>query len=512
MSHFIQTLVSERFNLFNAILQHIEISLIALVIAIIIAVPVAISVLNHKKVAYVITQFAGVLQTIPSLALLGLLIPLVGIGQVPAVIALVVYAILPIFQNTYIGLTSIDESLDEAANAFGMTKFEKLIKVQLPIALPTIIAGIRQALVMIIGTATLAALIGAGGLGNLILLGIDRNDNTLTIIGALAAAILAIIFSALIYVLQKGKLRYSIVALLLIVAIPVGNSVYHAVQPKQTTITIAGKLGSEPDILINMYKELIEAKNSNTKVILKPNFGQTSFLFNALKAKQIDIYPEFTGTVLESLVKTPNGQRDTGVSPEQLYGYAKKDLKDQFGFDYLPPMEYNNTYSIIVTKAFADKYHLKNISDLRNIEAKLHAGFDLEFLNRADGYKGLQAKYGLSVTSQSVDAALRYEALRSGKVNVIDGFSTDSQIRQYNFVELKDNHHLFPVYQGAPLVSATLAKEHPEIIDTLNVLAGKITEDEMREMNYQVNVKGKAPAVVARDFLVTHHLLGAKEK
>lgn len=512
MSNFIQALIAKRADLWTAMIQHIQISLISLLIAMIIAIPLAVFVSNKKKTAYILTQIAGVFQTIPSLALLGLLIPFVGIGQVSAVIALVVYAILPIFQNTYIGLTSIDPYLEEAADAFGMTRLEKLRKVQLPLALPTIVSGIRQALVMIIGTATLAALIGAGGLGSLILLGIDRNDNTLTIIGALASALLAILFSALIYALQKSKLRYSIATLLLIIAIPVGTNIYHATQPKETTITIAGKLGSEPDILINMYKELIEAKDPKTNVILKPNFGQTSFLFNALKAKQIDIYPEFTGTVLEGLVKVSHGQSSIGVSPDQLYQYAKQDLKKQFGFDYLPPMEYNNTYSIIVTKAFADKYHLKNISDLRNIESQLHAGFDLEFLNRPDGYKGLQTKYGLSIPSQSVDAALRYEALRSGKVNVIDGFSTDSQIRQYNFVELKDNHHLFPVYQGAPLVSATLAKEHPKVVKALNALAGKITEDEMREMNYDVNVKGQAPAVVARNFLVKHDLLGANEK
>lgn len=150
----------------EAAFQHLSISLISLLIAALIAIPLAIWAANHKM-AEVLLQITGVLQTIPSLALLGLLIPFVGIGTVPALIALVIYALLPIFQNTYIGLAEIDPSIEEAAVAFGMSRMRRLLKVELPIALPVIISGIRTALVLIIGTATLAALIGAGGLGHL---------------------------------------------------------------------------------------------------------------------------------------------------------------------------------------------------------------------------------------------------------------------------------------------------------------------------------------------------------
>ena len=254
MNNFIQTLVAKQSDLWLAIWQHVEISLISLLIAILISTPLALAVIHHKKLASILTQITGVLQTIPSLALLGLLIPLVGIGTVPAVIALVVYAILPIFTGTLTGITGIDTSLEEAADAFGMTRTEKLLRVEFPLAMPTIIAGIRQALVMIIGTATLAALIGAGGLGDFILLGIDRNNNAMTLIGAIASALLAIVFSAAIYLLQKSKLRYALATLALIVLFPIGAGVYRIVEPAPQTITIAGKMGSEPDILINMYK------------------------------------------------------------------------------------------------------------------------------------------------------------------------------------------------------------------------------------------------------------------
>ncbi|HAY52541.1 MAG TPA: glycine/betaine ABC transporter permease, partial [Lactobacillus sp.] len=169
MNTLIQTLVSKRQELLLAVGQHVQLSLIALIIAMMIAIPLAVIVARHQRTAAILTQIAGVLQTIPSLALLGLLIPFVGIGMAPAIIALVIYAILPIFSGTLTGLTGIDSVLEEAADAFGMTAREKLLRFELPLAMPTMLAGIRQALVMIIGTATLAALIGAGGLGSFIL-------------------------------------------------------------------------------------------------------------------------------------------------------------------------------------------------------------------------------------------------------------------------------------------------------------------------------------------------------
>ncbi|KAE9715475.1 ABC transporter permease subunit, partial [Escherichia coli] len=143
------------------------------------------------KLAEWVFGVTAVLQTIPSLALLCLLIPLVGIGQVPAIIALVVYALLPILRNTYTGIQEVDPSLREAALAMGMNHRKRLLKVELPLAMPVIMAGIRTGMVLIVGTATLAALIGAGGLGSLILLGIDRNDMSLIVIGAIPAALLA---------------------------------------------------------------------------------------------------------------------------------------------------------------------------------------------------------------------------------------------------------------------------------------------------------------------------------
>lgn len=507
MKEIVATFNERKSDLLQAIFEHLAISLSALLIAILIAVPCAILLSKRQKIAEVVLQFTSVLQTIPSLALLGLLIPFVGIGTTPALIALVIYALLPIFQNTYIGLSEIDPSIEEAAEAFGMSRMRKLLKVEVPMAMPMIVSGIRTALVLIIGTATLAALIGAGGLGTFILLGIDRNDPSLTLIGAICSALLALIFSGLIRFLQKRSWKVSLAALG-IIFLSIGG-VYATQQTTLTkeTITIAGKLGSEPDILINMYKEVIEANDEQVTVTLKPNFGKTSFLFSALKSHQIDLYPEFTGTVLESLVKVPAAE-DQIHSPEKTYQLANELLGEQFDMELLEPMSYQNTYAVAMKRSVAEEKGITKISDLVAHQGELRAGFTLEFIDREDGYKGMQKKYGLKLGSvQSMEPALRYQAIQNGDVDVIDAYSTDSEIKQYDLVTLEDDRQLFPPYQGAPLLRGDFAKEHPRVVEALNLLAGKITEEQMIEMNYLVNVEKQQPADVAHDFLVKEKII-----
>ncbi len=505
MEQIIQTFSERRGELWQALLQHLQISTVSLLIALVIAIPLAIWVVKHPKVAEFLLQFTGVLQTIPSLALLGLLIPLVGIGTIPAVIALVVYALLPIFQNTYVGLTQIDPALEEAADAFGMSRMKKLFKVELPLATPTIISGIRTALVLIIGTATLAALIGAGGLGTFILLGIDRNNTSLILIGAVASGVLAIAMSALIKWLEHATFKTAISVLAVIVLLLVGGTGYSAYVNRTETVTIAGKLGSEPEILINMYKQMIEQSDSHVKVTLKPNFGKTTFLFNALKNDQIDIYPEFTGTVLETLAKKP--QKTTGLTAGETYRQAKGIMRQQDKLDLLKPMKYNNSYALAVRDEFKKEHHLSTISDLQNVQPLLQGGMTLEFIDRGDGLKGIKRTYGLNFPVKSMEPALRYQAIAKNRVNIVDAYSTDSELRQYHLSILQDNKHMFPTYQGAPLMKQDFADKHPKIVKSLNKLGGKITEKQMQEMNYEVNVQDKAPATVARHYLVSHNLL-----
>ncbi|MEY2371339.1 osmoprotectant update ABC transporter permease/substrate-binding subunit OpuFB [Lysinibacillus capsici] len=491
-------------QLLAALLEHIQISFIALFFAVLIAIPLGIYLTNKKKVAESIIGISAVLQTIPSLALLGLLIPLFGIGKVPAIIALVVYALLPILRNTYTGINEVDPSLKEAALAMGMNRSKRLVKVELPLAMPVMMAGIRTAMVLIVGTATLAALIGAGGLGDIILLGIDRNNTALILIGAIPAAILALIFDVALKKLESLSFKKTITTLSLISLVALVMIFFPLLSSKQQDeIVIAGKLGAEPEILINMYKLLIEQETDLT-VTLKPGLGKTSFVFNALKSGSIDIYPEFTGTAISEFLK----EEAINNNQEDVYLQAKEGMQKQFDMVMLSPMSYNNTYALAVSEELAESYQLQKISDLKPIEQKVKAGFTLEFNDREDGYVGIQKRYGIAFTTlATMEPKLRYQAIQSGDINLLDAYSTDSEIRQYKLRVLEDDQALFPPYQGAPLLRKETLTDYPEIGEALNQLADHITDDEMREMNYQVNVEGKLAAEVAKEYLVKIGLL-----
>ena len=495
----------ERFgDWLTALGQHLQLSLLTLLLAIFLSVPLAIYLSTRKRASNWVLQVAGIFQTIPSMALLGLFIPIMGIGTLPALTALVIYAIFPILQNTITGLQGIDPSLEEAGIAFGMTKWERLKKFEIPLAMPVIMSGIRTAAVMIIGTATLAALIGAGGLGSFILLGIDRNNASLILIGALSSAFLAIAFNLLLKWMEKAKLR-TIFAAFAVMVIGLGVSYTPSLLPKpeKENLIIAGKLGPEPEILANMYKILIE-ENTDMTVTVKPNFGKTTFLYEALKKGDIAIYPEFTGTVTESLLK-PAPQVDH--DPEVVYQAARDGIKKQDNLALLKPMAYQNTYAVAVPKKIAQEYGLKTISDLKKVEGHLKAGFTLEFNDREDGNKGLQKVYGLHLQVSTMEPALRYQAIQSGDIQITDAYSTDAELARYDLVVLQDDKQLFPPYQGAPLMKEALLKKHPELEGILNQLAGKITAEQMSQMNYQVGVEGKSANQVARDFLTQEGII-----
>ncbi|MGE7694067.1 osmoprotectant update ABC transporter permease/substrate-binding subunit OpuFB [Lysinibacillus sp. NPDC094177] len=504
MANFLDVFSERKGQLLASLVEHIQISFIALFFAVVIAIPLGIYLTNKKKIAESIIGISAVLQTIPSLALLGLLIPLFGIGKVPAIIALVVYALLPILRNTFTGINEVDPSLKEAAMAMGMNTRKRLVKVELPLAMPVIMAGIRTAMVLIVGTATLAALIGAGGLGDIILLGIDRNNTALIILGAVPAAILALVFDFLLKRLELLSFKKTITALsiisvvaLLMIILPLLNF------KEKEEIVIAGKLGSEPEILINMYKLLIE-NETDLKVQLKPGLGKTSFVFNALKSGSIDIYPEFTGTAISEFLK----EEAINNKQEDVYNQAKDGMMNKFGMVMLSPMKYNNTYALAVSKQIADTYHLQTISDIKPIQETIKAGFTLEFNDREDGYLGIQKRYGITLSNiTTMEPKLRYQAIESGNIDLLDAYSTDSEIRQYNLHVLADDQQLFPPYQGAPLLRKETLDKYPEIETALNKLANQITDDEMREMNYQVNVEGKNIEEVAREYLIKAGLL-----
>jgi len=504
MNSLFETFLLRKDDLINGLIQHIELSFIALFFALLIAVPLGVYLTRRKKAADFVIGITAVFQTVPSLALLGLLIPLVGIGKIPSIIALVIYALLPILRNVYVGISEVDANLIEAAKGLGMNNRRLLFKVELPLALPVIMAGIRTAMVLIIGTATIAALIGAGGLGDLITVGISRNDMDLILLGAIPAALLALFFDFLLKQLEKLSFKKSLISMVsvmavifLIIAVP------SFVQPKENDLIIGGKMGVEPEILMNMYKLLIEDQSS-LAVELKPNMGGTTFVYNALTSGSIDIYPEFTGTIIVDLLK----EQPNSTDRQEVYEQAEEGLLNKFDLAYLEPMKFNNTYALAVPTSLAEEYSLKTISDLKPIEKIIKAGFTPEFPEREDGYLGIQKLYGIQFSEVKImQPELRYTAVDSGELNLVDAYSTDSEIQRYKLTVLEDDLLLFPPYQGAPLLKKETLEEYPELEEILNKLSGKVTDKDMREMNYEVAVEKKKASDVAKEFLEKSNLL-----
>lgn len=506
MNTFMEVLQQRESLLVETLWEHFQISIIALVIATLISVPLGLLLTRNQTIAEPIIGLTAVLQTIPSLAVLAFLIPFVGIGQTPAIIALTAYGLLPILRNTYTGIKEVDPALKEAATGMGMNSFRRLSKIELPLAMPVIMAGIRTSMVLIVGTTTIAALIGAGGLGEIILLGLDRGgDVNLILLGAIPAALLAILLDIILRLFERTSAKSgfrSLVSLLVIGAlIAVGPLAFSG--KKQDDLVLGAKMGAEPAILINMYKLLIE-EETDLQVGLKPNFGKTDFVFSALQQGSIDIYPEFTGTALVSLLEKQANSND----PKEVYQQAAKGMSETYGMAFLQPMQYNNTYAVATTKELAERYNLETIGDLQPVQDQITAGFTLEFKDRQDGYQGMKELYNLNLGEiKTMDPGVRQQAIATGDVDVIDAYATAGYMVDLNLKVLDDPKNLFPPYQGAPLMKQETLNQYPELEDILNQLGGKITGDQMRKMNYQVDFEDRSPEAVAREYLIEQSLI-----
>lgn len=506
MSEFLSVFQSRQVMLWESIWEHLQISLVSLLVAILIAVPIGILLTRYQKIAEPIIAITAIIQTIPSLAILAFLIPFVGIGTTPAIIALILYGLLPILRNTYTGIQGVDPALKEAAIGMGMNSVKRLMKIELPLAMPVIMAGIRTSMVLIVGTTTIAALIGAGGLGELILLGLDRGaDVYLILLGAIPAALLAIFLDAILRGFEKlsKKAGSKPFIVLLLIAVIVVTIPLITDSSKRADLIIGGKLGAEPEILINMYKLLIE-EETNLTVELEPGLGKTAFVFRALEEGSIDIFPEFTGTAIVTHLEEQAESNDA----DDVYEQAREGMKEEFNMVLLEPMRFNNTYTLAITEELAEKYDLKEIEDVKPIQEELTAGFTLEFSDRYDGYVGLQDLYGLDIgTVRTIDPGIRQTAIANREVDIIDAYATDSYMIELELVTLEDTKNLFPPYQGAPLMRQDTLDRYPELEEILNQLSGKITDDEMREMNYKVDYHDASAYDVAKAYLVEEGLL-----
>ena len=472
-------------------LEHLVLVGLSILIAAGIGLPLGVLMTRKPGLSGPILTFANAVQTIPSLALFGFLIPLPfigGIGARTAIVALVLYSLLPIIRNTFTGISGVDPAIREAGRGMGMTDLQLLWSVEIPLALSVIFAGLRVATVLCVGIATIAAAVGAGGLGMFIFRGVSMVDSRLILAGAIPAAALALVADFGLGAIEK---RFSkLLCLLMIVA-----GLSSCSHPDR--IVVGSKNFTEQVILGEMIAQQIERK-THLQVDRKLNLGGTIVCHEALTAGQIDTYVEYTGTGLTAILKE-RPTKDSNVA----YQTVKDAYQSRFGVEWTEPLGFNNTFAIIVRKSDAEQFGLKTISDAAPRTSNWVAGFGYEFIEREDGYPGLVKTYNLRFPSEPrvMELGLTYKAVAGHQVDLIAGNSTDGLIGALRLVVLEDDKHYFPPYDAVPLVREAVIAKHPEIREALRALGGKVSEEQMRLMNYAVDGEHKDVKQVVKEFL-----------
>ncbi len=261
-------------------------------------------------------------------------------------------------------------------------------------------------------------------------------------------------------------------------------------------IVVGSKNFTEQIVLAELFAQQIEA-HSTLHVERRVNLGGTLLCHQALVAGKIDLYPEYTGTALTAVLKEPP-QND----PSAVFRRVQDEYRARFGVEVMPPLGFNNTFAMVVRGEDAAKLHLHTISDIGAFAPKWRAGFGYEFMERPDGYRGWVAAYGLHFSGEPriLDLGLLYRALADRQVDLVAGNSTDGLIAALGMVALEDDRRYFPPYEAVPLVRRAILDKHPEARAALGELTGKISEDEMRRMNYAVDGEHRDPAEVVREF------------
>ncbi|MEP6568988.1 MAG: glycine betaine ABC transporter substrate-binding protein [Acidobacteriota bacterium] len=498
--------------------EHLWLVFISTLIAVAIGLPTGILLTRKKFLRSPVLGIANVMQTIPSLALFGFLIPLPfigGIGARTAIVALVLYSLLPIIRNTVTGILGVDPNVREAAVAMGMTGGQVLWQVELPLAMAVIITGVRVALVIAIGVTTIAAAVGAGGLGVFIFRGIRQFDNNLLLAGAVPAALLALTADFVLGLVEqhfsvtrkrgaapasgRRKLTLGVVTAIIaavVTGVYVGSrdSRSHGFVPTPRVV-VGSKDFTESALLAEIVAQMLEARG----VMVERKFELGGNLpHEGLLAGKIDIYPEYTGTSYTAILK-----HAPITDPRAVYEQVKQEYAEKFKVAVSEPLGFDNTFAILVRGAEARRLKLKTISDAAPYARNWRAGFGQDFMSRADGYPGFAKAYGLKFAEQprEMDLSLTYIALASGQVDLIAGNSTEGRIAKLDLVQLEDDRHYFPPYEAVYLIREDSLARVATLNEVLTKLAHSISTEEMRQLNYEVDANKRGQAEVVREWL-----------
>ena len=502
-------------ELLTLIQQHIMLVLGSIVVAVTIGVPTGILLTRHKSLRGPVLGVANIMQTVPSLALFGFLIPLPfigGIGARTALVALVLYSLLPIIRNTVTGILGVEPSVREAAVAMGMTDGQVLRQVELPLAMGVIVTGIRVATVIAVGVTTIAAAVGAGGLGVYIFRGLRQYDNNLLLAGALSAALLALAADFSLGLVEQRfsleakrkpnpivrKLALAAVALLVAVG---GYWIWRsaknsAVQTSQGHVTVGSKDFTESSLLAEIVAQMLEARG----ISVERRFELGGNLpHDAMLSGTLDLYPEYTGTAYSAIL------HHTPISdPRAVYDQVKREYAEKFDVEISQPLGFENTFAILIRGSDARRLNLKTISEAVSQARSWRAGFGQDFMSRADGYPGFSKAYGLKFREvREMDLSLTYIALASRQVDLIAGNSTEGRIAKLDLFQLDDDRHYFPPYEAVYLVRRDSLARVPALGEVLSRLGGTISTEEMRKLNYEIDGNKRDPKEVVREWLAS---------
>ncbi len=485
--------------------QHIVLVLVSTLAAIALGVPAGVTAARRPRLGRVLLVIVSAAQTIPSLALLGFLLPIPfigGVGPRTALVALSIYALLPIVRTTVTGIRHVDAAVVEAGIAMGMTRRQLLWLVQFPLALPSIVAGIRVATVIGVGTATIAAAIGAGGLGEYIFRGLSMVDSTTILAGAIPAAALALLADGLLAWLERRLRRGQVTSAIVVrtaaaaglIAVMLGGAAY--ARTAGAAVVVGSKNFTEQVILGELVAQAIEAEGG-VRVVRKLNLGGTFVCDRGIRSGDLDVYVEYTGTAVTAVFheEVSHDSRSAFERARELYAGAGLTTPATLGF--------NNTFAILVRSRDARALGLRTIEDLRSVAGRWTPGFGYEFLQRDDGYPGLVRTYGLTFSSppRSMDLSLIYRALADGQVDVIAGDATSALIDALDLTALEDNRRYFPPYDAVPVVRTATLLRYPAVGRALARLAGRITDGDMRALNAAVDIDRREVRQVVERFL-----------
>jgi osmoprotectant transport system permease protein len=489
--------------------NHVRVSVAALALGLAVSLPLAIAARSQPVLRGVLLGLASIVQTVPGLALLALFYPLLlalaslslawfgfgfsAFGFLPAVLALALYSMLPVLRNTITGLQGVDAAILEAAQGVGMTPRQSLFTVELPLALPVIMAGIRTAAVWVIGTATLSTPIGQTSLGNYIFAGLQTQNWVFVLFGCLAAAVLALAVDQLLALIETGlRLRSRVRYVLggLGIAALVAATLVPTLARSPSSYIVGAKTFAEQYVLSALIAQRLQA--AGLAATTREGLG-SNVIFDALVTNDIDVYIDYSGTLWA------NQFHHTDVKPrEELLGELKTILAQQ-KVTLLGELGFENAYALVMPRQRAEALGIRSIADLASHAGMLSIAGDYEFFSRPE-WAGLQKTYGLKFRAQrQMQPDFMYAAVASGEVDVIAGYTSDGLIAKYDLVVLDDPRHAIPPYDAIVLLAPKRAGDQA-LRTALQPLLGKIDIAAMREANLRAagGDGASSPSAVAR--------------